>query len=630
MEMASVAAEGETRGGKKVVVGNKENGGALGELEKEEEEEEKENAHFQTEGLKTKMAGKKAGIKGAAASDYANFDLDLGGVDVETEVLNHGSSTHLFLDRFSEYQVLGMLEETGCLERLRSRGFHDDLRLAFDLKDAFVHKMFLYSATVNKPLCQLFVRVMSDSDMTRFNALQDCEEVIDGVECIREWLASLRSGLSIFMVEWLLLQNPLAPVVQPRGRGIGDMEKDNKEKEKEKEKRSLLPGQQLPGLGLGRRFGDFLATLAQRSDCDAMVNRPLFFHNALMYARDGTTFLNPEVEGKFQRLLRDLRRNLRRKGLAAVSRAVHCGALRHAHLGFTVSWHEDEQIRAFSDKVRGFLEGESYKRLVARHVAAEEEERPSDVRSSEIITRSESESRLQGSNGITMTTVNPTTRGGPRSSIEFHVDGNGISNTIPGATGVTNGNFLGQGNLLTSTEFQTEPPPPSFSSLAHNNDKNNNQQPLQAPLQQQLYRHNQSSFRHRLHHHHHHHHHDHHRHHHQQQPNHHHHLHRNRLYHHHYRNRGNKKVGALHTTTDNGRGNGPMGVVDGSDPQGRMVCTSSTSEEEEKEAEEQGKCTFQLDWKLKTTDLRTIAERLKSAVPLRRVSTLARNNRGLV
>lgn len=110
-----------------------------------------------------------------------------------------------------------------------------------------------------------------------------------GAALVKEWAAAAgdapgSSPLRLCVVEWLLLQDPFAAA--PPGR--------------------LLPAQRRPGLGVQRLLGTLLTRMAQECDLDALVNRPLYFHNAVMYAASNNTFLNPHMEDCFRCLCRDL------------------------------------------------------------------------------------------------------------------------------------------------------------------------------------------------------------------------------------------------------------------------------------------------------------------------------------
>ncbi|HTN54270.1 MAG TPA: histone deacetylase [Anaeromyxobacter sp.] len=91
-------------------------------------------------------------------------------------------------------------------------------------------------------------------------------------------------GVEVLYVHWLSLRNPRALF---------------------SERRPRLPGQEVPGLGLARETGTMLARMAVRLGLGGVVFRPAHYHNAYA-ARHAFTFIDPERQGRFEALLRDL------------------------------------------------------------------------------------------------------------------------------------------------------------------------------------------------------------------------------------------------------------------------------------------------------------------------------------
>ena len=69
--------------------------------------------------------------------------------------------------------------------------------------------------------------------------------------------------------------------------------------------RPQLPGQEVPGLGLAREMDAMLAVLAERQGLLGVAFRPMWFHLAAL-ARRRYRFLDPERQGRFEALCRDL------------------------------------------------------------------------------------------------------------------------------------------------------------------------------------------------------------------------------------------------------------------------------------------------------------------------------------
>jgi acetoin utilization deacetylase AcuC-like enzyme len=93
-----------------------------------------------------------------------------------------------------------------------------------------------------------------------------------------------RVGAHDFLfVNWLTLRNPRARFSPERPK---------------------LPGQEVPGLGLGRESTALLALMADRLGLEGILFRPAWYH--LAYAgRTRFEFIDPERHGRFEALLRD-------------------------------------------------------------------------------------------------------------------------------------------------------------------------------------------------------------------------------------------------------------------------------------------------------------------------------------
>ncbi|HET8541706.1 MAG TPA: histone deacetylase [Anaeromyxobacter sp.] len=91
-------------------------------------------------------------------------------------------------------------------------------------------------------------------------------------------------GVEVLYVHWLSLRNPRAQFSDRRPR---------------------LPGQEAPGLGLARETGTMLARMAIRLGLGGVVYRPAHYHTAYP-ARHEFQFVDPERQGRFEALVRDL------------------------------------------------------------------------------------------------------------------------------------------------------------------------------------------------------------------------------------------------------------------------------------------------------------------------------------
>ncbi|MBI3273365.1 MAG: histone deacetylase [Planctomycetes bacterium] len=92
------------------------------------------------------------------------------------------------------------------------------------------------------------------------------------------------AGGELLFVHWLTLRNPRAHFSSSLPQ---------------------LPGQDVPGLGLSREFGELLPLVARRLGLDGVAFRPAWYHIAYA-ARHHFRFLEPGRQGRFEALVRDL------------------------------------------------------------------------------------------------------------------------------------------------------------------------------------------------------------------------------------------------------------------------------------------------------------------------------------
>jgi hypothetical protein len=145
--------------------------------------------------------------------------------------------------------------------------------------------------------------------------------------------------MKLLAIEWLTLQNPLV-----------DFSKD----------RTPLPGQNHPGLNLGRKVLDVFVHLARVNCNDGIVIYPAYFHNALLFSRS-FRFFNPEKEGEVKGIRR-LFSNIPFKQLAWI---IHLECLRTAS-GEPYKWKAEEQVFFLNKKPRAYLESRKYKKAVKK------------------------------------------------------------------------------------------------------------------------------------------------------------------------------------------------------------------------------------------------------------------------
>jgi len=109
---------------------------------------------------------------------------------------------------------------------------------------------------------------------------------LDGPQVLVEAILEKRPclGVPMLYIHWLSLRNPRARFSELRPR---------------------LPGQEVPGLGMAREAATLLMRMAVRLGLGGVVFRPSHYHLAYS-ARHGFAFVDPDREGRFQALVRDL------------------------------------------------------------------------------------------------------------------------------------------------------------------------------------------------------------------------------------------------------------------------------------------------------------------------------------
>jgi acetoin utilization deacetylase AcuC-like enzyme len=122
-------------------------------------------------------------------------------------------------------------------------------------------------------------------------------------------------------VNWMTLRNPRAKFSSVRPK---------------------LPGQDVPGLGLAKELIQLMTLMAKRLSLQGVASCPSWYHMAFA-GRHDSRFLNPERQGRFEALTRDLKSAT----LLEATRAVAEGRV-HL-LGAPYAWEADDMVRLLPD-----------------------------------------------------------------------------------------------------------------------------------------------------------------------------------------------------------------------------------------------------------------------------------------
>lgn len=183
-----------------------------------------------------------------------------------------------FLDFYTRDGIEYAMEQYGFFDLLREKGF-DDFLLSVDTvnKERHIVRLHYKDREPEHLLIELAAH-LCELDYERF------ESNADGFKFQRTKKKNRERYFKGIHIDWLLMQNP---------------------KEEFGDHLPAMPGQNYPGLGLFRWFGEILRLTAMRLKCDLIINHPERFHNAHLYGKV-MKFIDPHEEGRFRALERDL------------------------------------------------------------------------------------------------------------------------------------------------------------------------------------------------------------------------------------------------------------------------------------------------------------------------------------
>jgi GNAT superfamily N-acetyltransferase len=228
-----------------------------------------------------------------------------------------GGAAGALLGRLDEATLRTELQGAGILDRLAAKG-HADLVLDLD-ESAGEHRLRIFDRGGRESLVDL--RVSENAVVLP----EDASDTDSGV-------------LSVLTITWLSLQDPGAPFTADKPR---------------------LPGQRHPGLGVGRQLIARLLAWAGAWGKDGLVNLPMYFHNAALYAAV-FDFVSPLRQGRFEALRRDLAHLPLADASAAVTEervVAHPG-------GQPFHWEAGEMLAPLTDRAKAHAASPGYRRGV--------------------------------------------------------------------------------------------------------------------------------------------------------------------------------------------------------------------------------------------------------------------------
>ena len=123
-------------------------------------------------------------------------------------------------------------------------------------------------------------------------------------------------------------------------------------------KRYPLPGQEHPGLGLGRKVLFLFIYLARLNRDEGILAFPAYFHNALLFARS-FHFINPEKEGE----ILAIKKALSKVSFHEMAWIVHLNCLKDSK-NKTYEWFAEEQVFPIDKGLKNYFDSAAYKKRV--------------------------------------------------------------------------------------------------------------------------------------------------------------------------------------------------------------------------------------------------------------------------
>jgi hypothetical protein len=233
-------------------------------------------------------------------------------------------TSSLFMGQYSKKQVTLALEQFGITGKLHQRGF-ENLTIEFKPRNSFEHRM-----TIRSPehpgddlLGELIVKEGHFRPTIQYNQHEPVRD------------------LQLIFIEWMLMQRP--------GVEFSD-------------RRKRLPGQNWPGLGVGRQVMKLLEWMTRKQNGDGLLNIPEFYHNAYFYS-EMFWFYNPRKQAELYAIYRDLTE----LGLdiADVSFALYFDSVIDEITNKPYIWRAEEQICPITKSLERYFGSSVYAEQVA-------------------------------------------------------------------------------------------------------------------------------------------------------------------------------------------------------------------------------------------------------------------------
>jgi len=251
-------------------------------------------------------------------------------IDPDNACRNDFLDTGLFLGRYDKDHMMRLFERVGITKILHEKGYKD-LILSIHRHDDYTSRLYVNSGSLEKEarIIELIVRE---------GVFRPTRTFVDGYD--------FDGGLSMMLIEWLALQDPMIEFSKEKPR---------------------LPGQAYPGLGGLKNMQGLLYRLGRSLGKDAIVDIPEYFHAAAIYSRMYTkiysrkySFFSPIDAGQVKAMIRDLKD----RPLSDVSFAIAFDCLVDEKTSEMVHWRPSEQVYPITKRLYAYIEDKRYKDMV--------------------------------------------------------------------------------------------------------------------------------------------------------------------------------------------------------------------------------------------------------------------------
>jgi hypothetical protein len=226
----------------------------------------------------------------------------------------------LFLNRFSQDEMLNISSEVGLVAHLNSKGYNN-IMVEIDRDESLIHYFKMYFDEIDPKNLIIDLRV-SESRFVPHDGL----------------FKSYRDSptLDMIVIEWLSSQNPKNDFTDTKPQ---------------------LPGQKKPGLGCLSFMMEMMYIVGKEVIKDGFMDIPDHMHGAIMYSKK-FKFFDPAHEAILKAIIRDLSDY----SLLDISWGMITGTIIEKHTGKPQDYDPAEQIFPVSSRIKKYFSSRDYEK----------------------------------------------------------------------------------------------------------------------------------------------------------------------------------------------------------------------------------------------------------------------------